>query len=207
MLTTWHARGVAALIAAACLLGAYGAGRFTAPAKVVTVEASKVTTDVRAKETTTAQADVHAAVAATADTKADVATKTTIRWLPSPAVEGCPVGPPIVEETIERTSAKTSHVEAKAERQAETKATTQAQHDAHQVTQETRTVTVTAERPQWSVTALAGASLGSPPHLIPGLPGPLVVGAQLERRILGPLSAGLWATSSGAGGVSVRLEF
>ena len=42
MLTTWHARAIAALIAVAALLGAYGAGRETAPAKVVTRDVVRV---------------------------------------------------------------------------------------------------------------------------------------------------------------------
>ena len=206
-MTTWRSRSIAAGAVLALLALAYLAGRRSAPAKTVTADTRKAVTDVKDKAASATKTDERATMATVADAKVNENTKTTIRWLPSPAVGGCPVGPPIVEETIEHTSATASHQEAHGERQAETKATAAAEHDAHQATQETRTVTVTAERPRWAVTALAGASLGSPPRLIPGLPAPLVVGAAVERRILGPLSAGLWATSAGAGGVSVRVEF
>jgi hypothetical protein len=190
---TWRARGIAAGVVLALLALAYLAGRRSAPAKVVTRDVVRVETQTRDVVKTQVVHDVQTVH----DTATQVRTVTVTRWAKAP--DGSPV---VTQETHQE-----SATEAHATKAAETKATTAAEHDARQVAQETRTVTVTAERPQWSVTALAGASLGSPPRLVPGLPAPLVVGVALERRILGPLSAGLWATSSGAGGVSVRFEF
>lgn len=59
-------------------------------------------------------------------------------------------------------------------------------------------------RPDWRVGVLVGASLQEP--LVP-IAGPLVLGASLERRIVGGLSAGAWVNTVGAAGASLSLEF
>jgi hypothetical protein len=58
--------------------------------------------------------------------------------------------------------------------------------------------------PDWRVAVLAGASLRPP--VLP-VAGPLVLGMEVDRRILGPFWLGLWANTGGAGGVSVAGEF
>lgn len=65
----------------------------------------------------------------------------------------------------------------------------------------TRTVTL---RPDWRVGVQAGASLVAP--AVP-LTGPLVIGVSVERRIVGGVSAGLWANTVGAAGASLSVEF
>lgn len=62
----------------------------------------------------------------------------------------------------------------------------------------------TTLRPDWRVGVLAGASLKEP--LVP-IAGPLVLGASVERRIVGGLSAGAWVNTVGAAGASLSLEF
>ncbi len=67
--------------------------------------------------------------------------------------------------------------------------------------------TVTASRPQWRVGALIGADLGFAP-----LSATLVVGGQVERRIIGPFSVGAWvlvrpAPLGVAAGGSLSLEW
>ncbi len=59
-------------------------------------------------------------------------------------------------------------------------------------------------RPDWRVGVLVGASLREP--LVP-IAGPLVLGASVERRILGPFSVGAWVNTVGAAGASVSGEF
>lgn len=192
-MTTWRKRGLEAAGILAALYACFIAGRYSRPARVVTRDV--VHTEVQTRDVVHQQV-VHD-VQVQHDVQTQTRTVTVTRWAKAP--DGSPV---VTQETHQEAA-----TEAHAERQAVKSVTTDAEHDARQMVTETRTVTVEAARPQWAVTALAGASLGSPPHLVPGLPAPLVVGAQLERRILGPLSVGLWATSSGAGGVSARLEW
>lgn len=64
--------------------------------------------------------------------------------------------------------------------------------------------TVTSARPDWRVGVLVGASLREP--LLP-LAGPLVIGASVERRIIGGVSAGAWVNTGGAAGAAVSVEF
>lgn len=63
--------------------------------------------------------------------------------------------------------------------------------------------TITA-RPDWRVSAGVGASI-----VQPALPvyGPLVMQAEVDRRIVGGLSVGVWGSTVGAAGVAVSLEF
>lgn len=63
--------------------------------------------------------------------------------------------------------------------------------------------TVTA-RPDWRVGVLVGASLVKPQLPITG---PLVLGVQVERRIIGGVSLGAWVNTVGAAGGVVSLEF
>lgn len=89
----------------------------------------------------------------------------------------------------------------------------------HEGTDEHRTDEVTAKRttehagervetvtlrPDWRVGLQVGASLREPALPITG---PLVLGATVERRIVGGVSAGVWANTVGAAGASVSLEF
>lgn len=97
---------------------------------------------------------------------------------------------------IERESERES---ARLNERAETSSERTAQSDARQ---EIRIATV--DRPDWRVSAQVGASLQAPAVPIAGL---LVIGAQVERRIAGGVSAGVWGNTAGAAGVSVSVEF
>lgn len=67
-------------------------------------------------------------------------------------------------------------------------------------TTSTQSSTVTTyNKPQWKINAMAGlgtANLAQP-----------IYGAQLERRIIGPIFAGAWGNSNREGGISLGLEF
>lgn len=99
-------------------------------------------------------------------------------------------GTVITDRTIEHESAETSSEST--EQIARTESTA-----------ETSEKTTTL-RPDWRIGAQVGASL-RPPALV--ITGPLVLGVTVERRILGGVSAGLWANTVGAGGASVSVEF
>lgn len=171
---------------------AFGAGRYSRPTKVVTKV--EMRTEVQYRDRVQVQT-VHD-VAIQHDTQAQTRTVTVTRWAKAP--DGTPV---VTQETHQEQQQATQ-----ASKAAETRTDAQRTTEAHQATQETRTVTVTAERPQWSVSALAGVQFGGL-RLIPGLPAPLVAGVAIDRRIIGPVSAGVWGTSGGAAGVLVRFEF
>lgn len=59
-------------------------------------------------------------------------------------------------------------------------------------------------RPDWRVGILAGATWKEPALTIAG---PLVLGVQVERRIIGGVSLGAWGSTQGAAGASVSIEF
>lgn len=65
-----------------------------------------------------------------------------------------------------------------------------------------RSVTV---RPDWAVGGLVGATWKEPALRLGDTP--LVLGVTAERRIVGGVWLGLWGTTQGAGGVSVKGEF
>lgn len=87
--------------------------------------------------------------------------------------------------------------------------------DARSVTEhvddkaETREATrvVEAPRPAWRVGMLAGADARNA-RLLPPDPGPPVLGGFVERRVVGPLSVGVWGLNAGPTvGVSLSVEF
>ena len=164
-------------------------GRYSRSPNVVTRDVVRTEVQYRDRVQTQIVHDVQTVH----DVATQVRTVTVTKWAKAP--DGSPV---VTQET-----------HAEQDRQAETKAQghTQAQQqretDVHQVTVETHVVEA---RPAWSASVLAGGRLGGR-RLVDTLPAPLVVGVALERRILGPVSAGLWATSGMAGGLTVRVDW
>jgi len=66
-------------------------------------------------------------------------------------------------------------------------------------TKDSSSTITTYSKPQWKVGALAGLSVNS-------LSKP-IYGAQVEKRLLGPISIGAFGLSNSTGGVSLSLEF
>lgn len=64
---------------------------------------------------------------------------------------------------------------------------------------ETDKKTIITNRPSWKISATAGVPLADPLHPI--------YGGSIEHRVVGPLSAGVWAMSNLTGGISVSIEF
>lgn len=91
-------------------------------------------------------------------------------------------------------------VDRSSERATDTGANTASRYEAsHTLAHETIAVReVERVRPQWRIGALGGVDFRTRN---------LIYGAHIERRILGPLSLGAWGLSSGAGGLSLSLEF
>lgn len=181
---------LAAGVGVALLAGAFAIGRATAPVKVV-----ERTREVEAK-TTTARADVHQLDTRTqkADEKKDVRTVVVTRWLPGGAVER-------TEKAEDKTATTTQAQQATDLRAARVE--TRVEYRDREVVK-----TVEAARPQWSLAALAGIDVAGALADRGGLlPGHAVLGAVLDRRLVGPVFLGAWGTTAGAGGISVRFEF
>lgn len=58
--------------------------------------------------------------------------------------------------------------------------------------------TVTPARPNWSATFMPGYDLSARK---------MAIGGSLERRVIGPVHAGVWGSTAGVGGIVLRLEF
>ena len=114
------------------------------------------------------------------------------RWLPGG----------VVEKEATTTAAKdTTATEAKREN---THRTIDSEAQKATVTELTKTATVDA-RPNWSVSLLPGVQFAGEKAVT--LYGPGVLGASVERRIIGPVWMGAWASTSGAAGVVLKGEF
>lgn len=164
-------------VSLALLAGAFSVGRFTAPVVTETRDVERVVYKDRVVEKIV-----------TVQAAAKVITRVVYRDRVT-----TPDGT-VTERETEKTD---EHVTT----DTTTKTDTVADHTGETVTEHTKTVTL---RPQWRVALLAGASLQAP--LLP-IAGPLVLGAEIDYRIAGGLSAGLWVNTVGAAGLSLALEF
>jgi hypothetical protein len=169
------------LIAGACVLvaivGAFSAGRFSAPLKVETREVEKVVFKDRIVEKVV-----------TVEVKAKAETKTV--YVDRVITKEGTVTERIVERTVTKEDTKKTG-------NTDTDTTTDR-------TTERTTEKVVTLRPNWRVGALVGASLKDP--LLP-IAGPLVLGLEVDYRLIGGLSVGLWANTYGAAGVALAFEF
>lgn len=159
------------------LAGAFSVGRFTAPVVTETRDVEHVVYKDRVVEKVV-----------TVQAAAKVRTRVVYRdRVTTP------------DGTVTEHEQDSTHTDERAD--ATTTTNTTSEHAGESHTE--RTVTITL-RPQWRVSVLAGASLRDP--LLP-LAGPLVLGAEVDYRIAGGLTAGLWVNTVGAAGLSLALEF
>lgn len=98
----------------------------------------------------------------------------------------------IVEHEVERSDTGTDTT---------IKGETLSTREGETVHETTKTVTL---RSDWRVSLLAGASL-RPPLLT--IAGPLVLGFEIDRRVIGGISVGVWLNTYGAAGASLSVEF
>lgn len=164
--------------AAVLLVGAFLAGRFTAPTPPARVETRTVTVDREVR------VEVAAKQTAATETKAaEVRTRTITRWLPSPAG-------PVVEQVTEADTRATSTSAAVS---TETRAV-----QTDRVRTETVIKLVVQPDPdKWRVGVTAGL------HLDAGR----VYGVTLARRIVGPAWVEAWGTTYKAAGLGLALTW
>lgn len=176
-LNVWRTRALIAAGVLLALVGAFTAGRFSAPEQVQTT--SIVTKTVRVVERVEVKGET-----------VYVKAKAQIVWRDRVVKPDGTITEHIVEKTDTKEDGKIS-VSSNTDRNV----------SLAENRTDTRTVTV---RPRWRLSVLAGAQY--PPPLLT-IAGPLVLGAQFEIRIAGGLSAGLWATTGAAGGLVISFEF
>jgi len=124
------------------------------------------------------------------EAKVRTVTVTKWRWLPGGVVEA------------DATTTKQADTDTHETKQAHAGATKDRAVDVRTTTVELHTSTPV--RPNWSISLMPGAQLfGS--KAVP-LYGPLVLGASVEHRFIGPVSLGVWASTSGAAGITLRLD-
>ena len=157
--------------------GAFSVGRFSAPLQVETKEIEKVVYKDRVQ-----------VVEKIVEVKGKTETKIVYR-----------------DRVITKDGTVTEReVEKTATKEDTTKRSDGERWETHEGSGTRETVSTVTLRPNWRVGLLAGASLREP---FVQLAGPLVLGASVEYRIVGGLSAGLWINTVGAAGLSLSLEF
>jgi hypothetical protein len=194
--------GLFALAALVLVGGGFAAGRYVAPEKVVYTERLKVVE----KEVVVRVVDTDKVLDAIKNVsqQKDVKTKKVTVKQPDGTVT-------TTTETEDKTKTDTQ------EKTKETDKTKTTETVVKEVIVEKEvTKTVERSRPSWSLSLQPGIDVagalghGSPYNLLPSdnfLLKHAVLGISVEHRLLGPLSTGLWANTSGAGGVTLRLEF
>lgn len=194
--------GIYAALALALVTGGYAAGRYASPAKVVVTEKVSVVHDVQVVKVVDQDAILSAIK--------DVSRQNDVH-----VVKITKKAPDGTVTTTETRDDKTK-TETKADTKAEVK--TQVSTKENSTTIETKEVTKTIIgqiRPSWSLALQPGIDFagalghGTPYSLLPSSDlyfRHVVVGVGVDHRFIGPLYLGAWANTSGAGGLTIRLD-
>lgn len=181
----WRNRLIAVAAVLLALVGAFSAGRFSAPLKTETRDVERVVFKDKVVEV---EKVVTVREAARVETK--------IVWRDRVILKDGTVTEHEVEKTADAETSKVSVVD-----NTERTATL----SGERVTEHTTTVTL---RPSWRVALLAGASLhGALLPIASTGPVSLVLGVEVDYRIVGGLSVGLWVNTVGAAGLALSFEF
>jgi len=78
--------------------------------------------------------------------------------------------------------------------------------DSYRAEDKSKTVTIERGQPNWRLGVLTGYSKDVK-SMIPGIPNSILLGGFVERRILGPISAGIWANTYPGVGVQASVQF
>lgn len=195
------------LVPAAVLLFAAGfaASWFLKPADVRVVESVKTfeTRHVVETKQQTVDLDELRKIVAEAATKKNVVTTREVVYLPDGTK---------TEKTRTEDKSETS-TKRVAETSTDVKSSTSTKSDTTSTKSEERIKLVERlSRPDWLITA--GAGVGIPtllgadaPSLVPGLPRQLYVSAGVSRRLIGPIYAGVEATTRGDVGLRLGAVF
>lgn len=173
----WAKRGIIAAVVALALAAAFVGGRFSAPLKVQERTVEKMVYQDRVVEKR-----VEVQVAAKERVKVVFRDRVITK-------DGT-----VTEHEVERTDTDT-HTTTKVD---------DAKVEVREVEKIKEVVKSVTLRPDWRVSVAVGASLHEP--FVP-IAGPLVLGAEVDRRIVGGFSVGVWINTSGAAGGAASFEF
>ncbi len=198
MFTQLHKVITAIIVGLVLVGGGFAAGRYAAPDKVVVTER---VVQVE-KQVVVVQTKTEIKVVRVKDVAKDVHTEVTTIKAPDGTV---------TVKAVSDDKTKT-HSDTKSDTTEQTSKTVE-----KLVYKDRETIkTVERNRPSWSLALQPGYDFagalghGAPVNLLPSSLTPfkrVVLGASIEHRVVGPLSAGVWANSQGTGGLVIRLEF
>lgn len=173
----WKRYAVIVVVAVLALAGAFVGGRFSAPLQVQTIDTVSVKFQDRVVEKVVTVEKVVQAQAKIVYRDRVITKDGTI-----------------TEHEVEKTDTKTDTVKT-----AEGVKVSDRASSIDTVKQTTVTL-----RPSWRVGLTVGASWPKP---LLAFAGPLVIGVQVDYRIIGGLTAGVWLNTFGAAGVGLSFEF
>lgn len=192
MFTVAEKRGAVIALMASLLVVAFAWGRHSAPEHVVTQVKTQTVTVTKDIVKTQVVHDVHVVH--------DVQTKTNtvvqVKWVTAP--DGT--------KTVTETATDQLLVNSTNNAKEQTTVAQQKTSEAQRTVATEKTIAVNRALPRWSLALMPGASLGAPLVTIPGPVPHMVIGASLERRVFGPVFGGVWLSTSGAAGLTLRGE-
>lgn len=202
--------GIYVGVAVAVAVGSYATGRYASPDKVVYQEKEKVVEKERVVATSDTQKilDALKTMQQQISVQKDVSMTKKVVRRPDGTVEVT-----VTKDDKSKTDTKT---DTKVEVKEQERKTEIVVREVERVVEREVTKIVERNRPSWALTLQPGFDVagalgrGSPYSLLPRDNYALkhvVVGMSIERRLVGPLSTGIWANTAGAGGLSIRLEF
>ncbi len=194
--------GLFALVAVGLVGGGYAAGRYAAPDKVVVTEKLKVV-EVE-KIVRVVDTDKVLEAIKNVSQQKDVKTKKVTVKTPDGTVT-------TTTETEDKTKTDS---QTKTKEEEKTKTTEVVTKEV--IVEKEVTKLVERNRPNWRLSLQSGFDMAAltdratPFSLLPSdsdLVRYMVLGIGVEHRLIGPLSAGVWANTHGMGGLTLSLEF
>jgi hypothetical protein len=182
---------------------AFGVGRCTGPTKIV--ETTKTVEVQHEAEATQQKTDLTAVLKAIQNTQVDTnKTRTIVRIVK-------PDGTQITTEKDSSNQEKKVASQTDSQIKKDEVVNTQKTVDTS-ITQEKTRIVETLRAPNWGVALQAGTSLpglvgGTVPKSYLPIPGNLVLGAVVERKLIGPLRAGVWVNTRLDAGLQLSVAF
>jgi hypothetical protein len=194
------------------LVGVFAAGRYSAPAKVVTVEKTK-TVEVQHETTTVVQkVDLDELKQAISQIAENIQKNVVKKKVTVTTPDGSKTVTEVTTDTS-RTDVDTKETTTDTTKATSTTATNTTKDDTKTTDHQVTTTVTHPSQPGFGLALQLGMNFphafdgSAQTNYIPQLPKQSVVGLVLERRLLGTVYGGVWGNSRGDGGVQLRLGF